>query len=424
MSIKAGDLLVEYRDKNLNRRGAIPIEDLSLRLQPVLNGVGSWSLKLPTEHRAVPYLRAPGSGIIITNIKTGQTVMSGLTSKPSKNSTSQDISGLTTIAGLSDDALLWHALCYPDPTNSDVATQDESHDIFSGDAESAMRHYVAANVGSAAPLVRRQDSFREFITLQAVNKHLGGAVIKSARFDKLGDMLAEIASTSGLRFRLVQVGSALELQIEEIADKRKFIRLDVANGTLQEQSVLFAPPTVTRVVVAGQGNGVDRQFLMRTSAESLEAEDEWGLIIEDFKDQRNTSDVAELQQSGDEILADGGFTTVAVKASPSDDQTMVFQIDFNLGDRITIVVDDQEADSYVTEAAIVADESGVITAVAIGDVQDFDKDSALRKTVLDTERRVSNLERNEAASDAVVNADGGKPDSVYNGLPTLDGGGI
>jgi hypothetical protein len=401
MSLNVDDLLVQYRDRNLVLQGSIPKDDLSLKMQPVHNGVGSWSLTLPAEHRAVPYLRTPGAGVVVTNLSTGEVVMSGSTSKPSQKKTVTDVKGTTTIAGLSDDRLLWDARCYPQPSNPDVSTQNVSHDNFATtDAESLMRHLVDANIGPSAPAARRTGSLREFLVLEAANTNLGAAVDKPVRFANLGDTLVDIATLRDLRFRVVQVDGMLEFQVGAISDLTDFIRLDVVNGTLQEQAVEFAPPEVSRVIVAGQGEGVERQFILRTNSEAAQAELDWGFIIEEFKDQRNTDDSTTLEQSGDEILAEKGYTKVALKAVPTNEDTMVFQEDYNLGDRITVVIDGQETTSTITEAAIVANKNGVTSAVAIGDIRDFDSDSALRQTVADTQRRVGELERNaESKSD-------------------------
>lgn len=400
MTLNVDDLLVQYRDRNLVLRGSIPKDDLDLKMQPVTNGVGSWSLSLPAEHRAVSYLRTPGAGIVVTNLSTGQIVMSGTASKPTQRKTITDVEGMVGIAGLSDDRLLWDALAYPQPSNADVTTQNVSHDTFAAaDAETLMRHLVDANIGPGAPASRVANSLREFVVLEASNTNLGAAVDKPVRFAKLGDALREIATLRDLRFRLVQVGNTLEFQVDAVSDRTAFIRLDVVNGTLQEQGVEFAPPEVTRVVVAGQGEGVERQFILRTSSEATTAEDDWGLIIEEFKDQRNTNEETTLEQSGDEILAARGFTKVAVKAVPTNEETMVFQEDYNLGDKVTVVIDGQETSSSITEAAIVANKMGVVSAIAIGDISDFDSDSALRQTVTDTQRRVSELERNAETTD-------------------------
>jgi len=395
-TLRAEDLLVEFRDKDLIRRGSIPLDDLSLKMQPVFNGVGSWSLNLPAEHRAVPYLRTPGSGIIVTNLVTGDILMSGSTSRPSKKQTSADTEGMLTIAGLDDNRLVFDARAFPQPTNADPSTQTESHDVRIGNGESLIRQYVAFNIGGAQAPAGRVAGLRSKLRLEVTNKNLGFVTTQRARFDVLGDLVNKIAIESGgLGWRIVQIGSELVFQVYQPTDRSAFIRLDVKNGTLQETNVEHAPPEVTRVIVAGQGDLVDRQFVQVTTPESLVAEDDWGFVIEEFKDQRNTDVDEELETSGLGILAERGFTKFAIKATPANDQTMIFLSDFFLGDRVAIVVDGQEQpNSNITEAAIVIDESGMRTAVAIGDIKDFDSTSALRSTVNDNTRRIAEIERN------------------------------
>lgn len=414
--LRPEDILVEFRDKRLTRQGSIPMDDLQLKIQPVVNGVGSWSLTLPAEHRAVPYLRTPGAGILVTNTRTGETLLSGPTSRPSKRATSADPVGMATISGLTDDRLLWDALAFPNPAIADplASSQSQANDIRTSTGEGLMRQYVAYNIANGAiatpaPVgwapAGRLGGFRNYLRLEAVNKNLGTNTTRRPRFDILGDLLVGIASEQGLAFRLVQVGSFLEFQVYQPSDRTAEIRLDINNGTLQEQNVEFAPPEVTRMVVAGQGEGTERQFLQMSTEGSTSAEADWGLIIEEWKDQRQTDVVSELEAAALERLNAAGFTKVAVKATPANETTMIFMKDFFLGDKVSVVIDGQEQpNSHITEAAIIVSSDGIQTAVAIGDIMDFDSDSALRQTVSDTQRRVDNLERNAEATPPPGNA--------------------
>lgn len=393
-SLRAEDVLVEYRDKDLKRQGSIPMSDLSLKMQPVFNGVGSWRIKLPAEHRAVPYLRAPGSGIVITNLRTGETLMSGPTSRPSKKATASDPKGTVTISGLTDDRLLWDARAFPSPEFADPSDAKVANDVRSGQASTLLMAYVSANIGPGSPDGRRGASLRNKITM-GPNPSLGVVTTRRPRYDVLGELLYGIAIEAGLGFRLVQIDEELQFQVYKPTDRSDTIRLDVHNGTLDSQSVEVAPPEVTRMIVAGQGVGKERQMASVTTPESLEAEDLWGLIIEEFKDQRQTDQEEELDSAGLERLLEAGFTKIAVKAVPSNDQTMIFMTDFFLGDEVAVVIDGQEEpNSIITEAVVLIDEDGVRTGVAIGDIADFDSASALRSTVDDTVRRVEHLERN------------------------------
>lgn len=397
VALQPQDLLVEYRDKTLKRQGAIPFDDLLLKMQPVYCGVGSWTVQLPVEHRAVPYLRAPGAGIVVTNLRTGEALLSGSTSRPAKRATVSDPKGLISISGLTDDRLLWDARAFPSPSIADPAAQTAANDIRTAQASSLMRQYVNANIGPGSPVARRGTSLRNNIVL-GPDPALGPVVSRRPRYDVLGDLLYGIAVEAGLGFRLVQVGNTLEFQVYQPSDRTRTIRLDIHNGTLNEQSVEVAVPEVTRMIIGGQGEGVNRQMISMTTPQSVQAEDDWGLIIEEFKDQRNTGVEGELESAGLERLNEAGFTKVALKATPSNDQTMIFLTDFFMGDRVSVVIDEQEQpNSIITEAAIVVDWDGIKTAVAIGDIADFDSDSALRQTVTDTQQRVSNLERNAEA---------------------------
>lgn len=409
--IRPQDLLVQYRDKTLKRQGSIPINDLRLKFQPVFNGVGSWQLQLPAEHRAVPYLRTPGSGIVVTNLATGQTLLSGPTSAPSKKATKADPKGLVTIAGLTDDRLLWDARAFPDPQGSaDPALQTKAYDIRTGNAEAIMRQYVAYNVCNGAialtgpvtwALAGRLAGFRNYLRLQQTSANLGPSMTRRARFDVLGELIYGIAVEAGLGFRIVQVGLHLEFQVYQPTNRSRTIRLDVKNGTLNETNVETAPADITREIIAGQGEGELRKIKQFTTTESLQSETDWGLVIEDWQDQRNTNDDAELQSAAMERLLESGFTKVAVKATPAQDQTMVFMTDFFLGDKVAMVIDGQEQpNSIITEAAIIVDDQGIDTAIAVGNIADFDSSSALRQTVTDTVNRVEALERTSELRDA------------------------
>lgn len=384
------DLTIEVRDKTLKRVGKVPSSMVKLTATPVHNGVGSWSLTLPAEHALAAALRVPGAGVIITG--PTDVIASGPTTSPSLTAGADDPEGLVTVSGLTDDVLLADALAWPQPSNANVATQSAGYDNRAGVAETVMRAYVNANIGPGAPAARR-GLLAQRLTL-AANLGRGPTVVKSARFPTLGELLSEIAAYAGLGFRIVQRGDVLVFEVYEVTDRTKFIRLDIHNGGLSSQTVEVSPPGVTRAIVAGQGKAAERTLLSRSTTDSTAAEGAWGRRIEVFKDQRNTDDLTELQQAGDEILADKGFTATNVKAIPAESTTMLYGWDYREGDRVTVVVEGQETTSTVTQATIMADSDGVLVGVGIGDVSGFDAASAQARRVDDTAKRVSELERN------------------------------
>lgn len=215
----------------------------------------------------------------------------------------------------------------------------------------------------------------------------------------LGNLLAEIAVVADLGFRVIQRDDVLVFETYLVSDKSREIRLDTRTGTLSGQKVAISPPGVTRAIVAGQGDLTERQFLEVDTAESLAAEVAWGRRIEQFIDQRQTDDWNELQQAGDEAMANSGFTSVAVQAIPMEDSVMEFGHDWYLGDKVTVVVEDQELASTATGMSLLADSNGFKIGALLGDASGFDPQVALSKRVQNTETRVSQLEQNVSAAD-------------------------
>lgn len=392
-----GDLTVEVRDKSLTRVGVIRPEELILTLEDQFNNIGSWTLTLAAEHPLADVLRTPGSGIIVTG--PTDVLMSGPMTTPMFDARADDPVGTVTITGVSDTIVLADSLAFPQPSNVNPTTQTQSHDVRSGSAETVMHGYVNANVGPSAPAARRKTGL-----IMGANLGRGPIVKKSARFQVLGNLLDDIAIMASLGFRVVQRGTNLVFETYAIADRSAYIRLDVQSSTLASSKYALSPPGATQVIVAGQGELVDRQFYAATSTEATAAEVEWGRRIERFVDQRQTADSDEHIQKAKEVLADEGFTGVHVQAVPTDDTTMRFGTDWYMGDMVSIVVDDFEARSIVTGYVLKADSNGVVNGVTLGDPAQFQTGVQSAHRLTDVERRVSYLEASEGGAQGAIDA--------------------
>ncbi|MER6231735.1 siphovirus ReqiPepy6 Gp37-like family protein [Streptomyces sp. NPDC001616] len=390
------DITVEVRDKSLTRRGLVRPEELQLELTDNFNNVGEWKLTLAAENPLAGILRTPGAGVIITG--PTDILMSGPMVKAEFAATQEDPGGSITFEGVSDTVCLADALAFPDPTNPNGASQTKAHDVRQGPAEDVMHSFVMANIGPTAPVERRKAHLAT-----SISSGRGPAVIKSARFPVLGNLLAELALLGKLGFRVVQRGSSLVFETFEITDRTALIRLDVENGSLAGQRVAISPPGVTRAVVAGQGELVKRQFLQVQTAESIAAEADWGRRIEQFIDQRQTDKWEELQQAGDEAMEDSGFTAVNVQVVPMEDGAMRFGLDWGLGDKVSVVVEGQELTSNATGMVMKIDADGFRVGVLLGDPTGFNSGAAMAKRVTNTEARVSQLERMTDAGAAALN---------------------
>ncbi|MET8111176.1 siphovirus ReqiPepy6 Gp37-like family protein [Streptomyces prasinus] len=390
------DITVEVRDKSLTRRGLVRPEELNLELTDNFNNVGEWKLTLVAESALAQILRQPGSGIIVTGPK--DVLLSGPMVKSEFAATQEDPGGSITFEGVSDTVALADALAFPDPRNPDGARQTLAHDVRQGKVEDVMHSYVMANIGPTAPVERRKARL-----IDGPSGGRGPAVIKTARFPVLGNLLADLALLGNLGFRVVQRGTNLVFETYEVTDRTRMIRLDVGNGSLAGQRVAISPPGVTRAVVAGQGELVKRQFLQVQTPESVAAEGVWGRRIERFVDQRQTDNWDELKQAGDEVMEDEGFTAVDVQAVPMEDGAMRFGHDWYLGDKVSVVVEDQELVSNATGVVVKIGEDGFRVGVLLGDPAGFSADAALSKRVTSTEARVSQLERSSDVGAAADN---------------------
>lgn len=378
-------ITVEVRDKVLTRLGQIRAEELSLSVTERFNNVGEWTLTIPASHPMAAALRTPGAGIIVTR-DDGSTLMSGPVVVPESTASANDIAGTIKVSGVTDLVLLADRLAYPQPSNTDPNTQSASHDVRTGPAETLMHAYVNANVGPAAPTARRDTRLT-----MGTNLARGASTTKRARFPVLGVLLSEIAAPADLGFRVVQVGGNLQFQTYAVADRTAAIRLDIANGTLASHKVAVAPPGATRVIVGGKGEAVDRDMAEVSTAASVAAETAWGRRIEQFLDRRANT-LAELTSAGLEELADKGLSQTSVQAVPAQETSMVFGVDWALGDRVTVVVEGTELTSVVTGYHLRADRDGYRIGAILGDPSGFRTDAGGR--IASVERRIANLETN------------------------------
>lgn len=357
------DLTIEVRDLSLTRSAQILPQYWS-DVKAILNyrKVGSWSLSLPFELPAAQALAQPGAGILVTG--PNGVILSGPMDSVNRKQSSTDALGTYFYTGVTDDCILGDALAWPDPANV-VASQTLAYDVRSGAAESVIRGLVDVNVGPSAQPARR-GVLAQKLTL-GTDLARGTVVPSSARFPKLLDQMYALASTGGIGYRVIQSGATLLLEFWVPTDRSKSIRLDVANGRLTSSEYALAAPVVTRAIVGGQGEGVARTLLERTNTDATAAEAAWGRRIEEFKDRRDSNLTADLQQSGDEMLAIVGKTQVTTKITPTDDLTMRFQRDWNLGDIVSVVVGETEVPEVVTSVGLGITKTGVTIGARVGE---------------------------------------------------------
>lgn len=386
--MQVDELIIEVRDPQLNRIGQFRPGDLvGAKFVLRYNNVGAWEMTLPNGNRLGEFLRLPGYGIIVTG-PDDSVIFSGPTLSAKLEQTPDNLQGDWLIVGADDSVLLNERLAYPNPATDDVENLGQAYDIRSGAAETVIKAYVNANIGPGAVVSRQVDNF----TIET-DLFRGQTVQGKARFNKLQELLYGLAQTGELGYSIAQENGNLVFSIYEPADKTDTIRMDLFNQKLSRAEYAYSTPKVTRAIVGGQGEEEWRKFLEVTNVDSLAAESEWGRRIEVFKDSRNSSDPTQLTQGGLEVLVDEGKTITELSVTPSDDINMKFAVDWYLGDKVTVVIDELEAQAVVTEVGISIDADGIRIAATVGTPVGIDYEAKVLAKQQKVDERVSNLER-------------------------------
>lgn len=385
----AREVLLEVRAPDLTRVGMIDPRDI-VEFQAVLRyqNLGSWALRLQPNHPMSAWLSTPKAGLIAS--LDGEVLFSGPVDGGNNFRSREVANGRMVFTGVDDSYILGDALAYPQPSNSNASTQTAAYDTRTGAAETVMHAYVNANIGPSAPVARRVSDLT-----MAANLGRGQAVTHKARFEVLGELLETIGKLAGLGFRVRQNGLTREFEVYQPRDLTAAIRFDIFNDTLVSHEYGWGVHKVSRAIVAGGGEGTARVIVERTTTDSLAAESLWGRRIERFIDQRQTEEVAELQQAGDEALVEDGKTRTGIEIEPVDTYQVQFARDYYLGDKVTVTVDNIEIQDTITEVEITLNRDGFNAKPTLGQLTTISRHSQLRLLSSQHEqaRRLSGLER-------------------------------
>ena len=134
---------------------------------------------------------------------------------------------------------------------------NDGYDTFVGSAESAMKYYVNVNVINPTDSTRSVDNL-----INEVDREKGSIIHYKARFQKISEILYEIAKTTGLGWEL-----QLDLNTKKIIFKvltakiRKGVRLNPEFDSVQ--MINFKENKTSnenKILIAGQGEGSNRMI--------------------------------------------------------------------------------------------------------------------------------------------------------------------
>jgi hypothetical protein len=240
--------------------------------------------------------------------------------------------GKYTVDFADDLALVAGRITYPNPALAPSAQNVQSY-TFTGNAETAMRNLVRLNAGPDALAARRVPRL-----VLGELRGIGGTAVVNTRFEPLGDALRSAAvAGGGLGFRTRQnpLPGTAEILFEVFApaDKTNEVRFGFSLGNLRYLSYEESAPTATAAITGGQGEAGDSYVIERTNAA---AEAEWGRF-ETLVSQPGGNPLPELEQAGDEKLAEGG-PTARLTSSAWDSEEQRYGVHYGMGDKVSIEV--------------------------------------------------------------------------------------
>ena len=358
-------------DPNRIRRGQLDVLDCAAVVRDA--DVGTWTVTVADEALA----RRIGDGWRILIADDSHTI-----SGPVLSYGADLADRSVTLTGEDDLTLPGSRLVYPDPTRAATAQTTDAYYKRTGPAETVIRDMIHDNLGAGALAVRQADGLAV-----AASQGRGSTVTTNLRFKNLLEESRALARAGGVTFSASQEDDGqIWVRFRTPRDLTRRVRFNQQNGGLAAGSYQLNGPTVTSVLVAGQGEGT-----ARTITEHLQ-DTTWGRRIEVFQDRRDTDDPAELEQAGTDTLAEGAAgaaATVEVNEVPGHR----FGTDYQLGDRVSVEFGAVTITAPVRAVELSWDGHGRTAQLSLGDHQaDDDQDPAWVKHVRDLNARLRGLE--------------------------------
>ncbi|HVM29535.1 MAG TPA: siphovirus ReqiPepy6 Gp37-like family protein [Candidatus Limnocylindrales bacterium] len=221
----------------------------------------------------------------------------------------------------------------------------EAHDrVVAVSAETAMKHYVAANAGPSAAAARQIPGLA-----LAADTLRGPTITTQGRYQALAELLSQIGMIAGLGWSTTydRASDTITFDVVEGVDRSAAVFLDFAFETLESWERLDdATDSKTLAIVAGQGEGAERDVVLRWSG----AEPTGLTRREAFVDARDVDlgNTALLEQRGDAFLA-AARAERRIEAVMHQHGSFGYGRDFDLGDLVLVRSDGTSFVSRVVE---------------------------------------------------------------------------
>jgi hypothetical protein len=344
--------LITLYDRDFQRQGWLGDPE-SLSVSVNHNKGGDATITVGARNAKLPLLMERGARVTIDY--WGEPLISGAVRARAGKGPGTE--GTLTFTVVDDFRLLSRVLGWPVPTAA-LDAQTAEHYVVEGPAETVVKDVVQVNA---------IDRLGEPVSI-APDLGRGADICCAFRFHPLADVLLPAADTAGIGVTVRQSGPGLLLDCYEPELHPR--TLTEEGGAVISWSWAQAEDTATNVVVGGGGEGTARVFAQFTEEVRV------GLLnerIEVFRDARDTSDPAVMEQRAHETLVEGSRKT---GLSVTLAETGVFRYGgpggLHIGDRVELVVGDALAitDTLRTVTLAWTREAGLVITPAIGDITD------------------------------------------------------
>lgn len=300
-----------------------PVE---LRCNLRLNAASTAVFTLDADDPQVGVLTAEGARVVVEYFHDPEdpwnpmVLLSGMVGERTGESST---AGTRTFEVWDDWAYVMGLVGVPNPAGDITQQGDETaYFTLTGPAETVVKGHVDAVAGwYDVPVTTSADLER------------GDDVSVAVRMHPLADRLFPAVTQAGVRVTAVQSGAGIVVDCVE-PDVVDF-PLTEASGVVQAGAFDAEPPTITRVLIGGGGEGTARVFVVEVNT-AVEAA--WGVVLPIFVDARDTTDPAVLTARAWEKLNEGAPKS-RVTAALAETDDFRFGVTVNLGDEVEVALD-------------------------------------------------------------------------------------
>ena len=330
----------------------------SLKVTPRHNLTSTAEIVIDADHIRVAELTEAGARVVIFKDGEPKPFISGPVTLQSGDDLANG--GTLTLTVTGDERILHNILAFPVPnhtlTGETINGQTVEYRTITAPAETVLKTILQENLDRLG---------RADVTM-APDLGRGLSATYTFRMHPIYDRLFPQFEQAGLGVSVVQKDGGLVVDVYEPAVYPH--ELSVESGTLVGGSYSTSSPEVTRVIVGGQGEGVNRTFKQYIDTNR---EADWGDVIEVLQDARDSGSADVYADRANETI-DEGSPKAGFSLELSETDNFRYGGDgVHVGDRVSVRVGNLLITEVLREAEITwTPDEGDLTTPIVGEQAD------------------------------------------------------